>query len=120
TTPQVYNFNTQAVVVTKPVVAITAPTASAIAINLGSAINFVASVGLSAADATTISSVAFSLDGQSLNATNSSGTYTAVWTPVANQFSLSHTLTVTATASNGTTDSKTYSFTLTCSGANCP
>ncbi|MFH7014552.1 glycosyl hydrolase family 18 protein, partial [Flavobacterium sp. FlaQc-52] len=120
TTPQVYNFNTQAVVVTKPVVAITAPTASAIAINLGAAINFVASVGLSAADATTISSVAFSLDGQSLNATNSSGTYTAVWTPVANQFSLSHTLTVTTTASNGTTDSKTYSFTLTCSGANCP
>ncbi|MRX70518.1 chitinase family 18 [Flavobacterium resistens] len=120
TTPTVYNFNRQAVVATKPVVAITAPTASTIAINLGSSINFVASVGLSAADATTISSVAFSLDGQSLSATNSSGTYTAVWTPVANQFSLSHTLTVTATASNGTTDSKTYSFTLTCSGANCP
>ncbi|MEN2402186.1 T9SS-translocated chitinase ChiA [Flavobacterium sp. MC2016-06] len=120
TTSQVYNFNTQAVVVTKPVVAITAPTASAIAINLGTAINFVASVGLSAADATTISSVVFSLDGQSLSATNSSGTYTAIWTPVANQFSLSHTLTVTATASNGTTDAKTYSFTLNCSGANCP
>lgn len=120
TTPQVYNFNTQTVVVTKPVVAITAPTASAIAINLGSAINFVASVGLSAVDATTISSVVFSLDGQSLSATNSSGTYTASWTPVANQFSLSHTLTVTATASNGTTDSKTYSFTLNCSGTNCP
>ncbi|MBF4518390.1 T9SS-translocated chitinase ChiA [Flavobacterium sp. ANB] len=120
TTPTVYNFNRQAVVATKPVVAITAPTASTIAINLGSSINFVASVGLSAADATTISSVVFSLDGQSLSATNSSGTYTSVWTPVANQFSLSHTLTVTATASNGTTDSKTYSFTLTCSGANCP
>ena len=120
TTPTVYNFNRQAVVATKPVVTITAPTASAIAINLGSAINFVASVGLSAADATTISSVVFSLDGQSLSATNSSGTYTAVWTPAANQFSLPHTLTVTATASNGTTDSKTYSFTLTCSGANCP
>ena len=120
TTPQVYNFNTQTVVVTKPVVAITAPTASAIAINLGSAINFVASVGLSAVDATTISSVVFSLDGQNLSATNSSGTYTASWTPVANQFSLSHTLTVTATASNGTTDSKTYSFTLNCSGTNCP
>ena len=120
TTPTVYNFNRQAVVATKPVVAITAPTASAIAINLGSAINFVASVGLSAADATTISSVVFSLDGQSLSATNSSGTYTAIWTPAANQFSLSHTLTVTATASNGTTESKTYSFTLTCSGANCP
>lgn len=120
TTPTVYNFNTQTTVVTKPVVAITAPTASAIAINLGSAINFVASVGLSAADATTISSVVFSLDGQSISATNSSGTYTASWTPVANQFGVSHTLTVTATASNGTTDSKTYSFTLTCSGANCP
>lgn len=120
TTPQVYNFNTQTVVVTKPVVAITAPTASAIAINLGAAINFVASVGLSAADATTISSVVFSLDGQSISATNSSGTYTAIWTPVANQFSASHTLTVTATASNGTTDAKTYSFTLSCSGANCP
>jgi len=120
TTPTIYNFNRQAVVATKPVVAITAPTASAIAINLGSAINFVASVGLSASDATTISSVVFSLDGQSLSATNSSGTYTAVWTPVGNQFSLSHTLTVTATASNGTTDSKTYSFTLNCSGANCP
>ncbi|WP_125722858.1 T9SS-translocated chitinase ChiA [Flavobacterium ustbae] len=120
TTPTVYNFNRQAVVETKPVVAITAPTASAIAINLGSSINFVASVGLSAADATTISSVVFSLDGQNLSATNSSGTYTSVWTPVANQFSLSHTLTVTATASNGTTDSKTYSFTLNCSGANCP
>ncbi|PKB18936.1 glycosyl hydrolase family 18 protein [Flavobacterium sp. 5] len=120
TTPQVYNFNTQTAVVTKPVVAITAPTASAIAINLGSAINFVASVGLSATDATTISSVVFSLDGQNLSATNSSGTYTAIWTPVANQFSLSHTLTVTATASNGTTDAKTYSFTLNCSGANCP
>ncbi|MBE8726538.1 T9SS-translocated chitinase ChiA [Flavobacterium hungaricum] len=120
TTPTVYNFNRQAVVATKPVVAITAPTASAIAINLGSSINFVASVGLSAADATTISSVVFSLDGQSLSAANSSGTYTAVWTPAANQFALPHTLTVTATASNGTTDSKTYSFTLTCSGANCP
>jgi GH18 family chitinase len=120
TTPTVYNFNRQAVVATKPVVTITAPTASTIAINLGSAINFVASVGLSAADATTISSVVFSLDGQSLSATNSSGTYTAIWTPAANQFSLSHTLTVTATASNGTTESKTYSFTLTCSGANCP
>ncbi|MEN2413389.1 T9SS-translocated chitinase ChiA [Flavobacterium mesophilum] len=120
TTPTIYNFNRQAVVATKPVVTITAPTASAIAINLGSAINFVASVGLSASDATTISSVVFSLDGQSLSATNSSGTYTAVWTPVGNQFSLSHTLTVTATASNGTTDSKTYSFTLNCSGANCP
>jgi len=120
TTPTVYNFNRQAVVATKPVVTITAPTASAIAINLGSAINFVASVGLSAADATTISSVVFSLDGQSLSAANSSGTYTAIWTPVANQFSLSHTLTVTATASNGTTEAKTYSFTLTCSGANCP
>ncbi|MFD1602276.1 T9SS-translocated chitinase ChiA [Flavobacterium artemisiae] len=120
TTPTVYNFNRQAVVATKPVVTITAPTASTIAINLGSAINFVASVGLSAADATTISSVVFSLDGQTLSASNSSGTYTAVWTPTANQFSLSHTLTVTATASNGTTDSKTYSFTLTCSGANCP
>ncbi|WP_294962141.1 T9SS-translocated chitinase ChiA [uncultured Flavobacterium sp.] len=120
TTPTVYNFNTQTTVVTKPVVAITAPTASAIAINLGSSINFVASVGLSAADATTISSVVFSLDGQTISATNSSGTYTATWTPVANQFSQSHTLTVTATASNGTTDSKTYSFTLTCSGANCP
>jgi GH18 family chitinase len=120
TTPTVYNFNRQAVVATKPVVTITAPTASAIAINLGSAINFIASVGLSAADATTISSVVFSLDGQSLSAANSSGTYTAIWTPVANQFSLSHTLTVTATASNGTTEAKTYSFTLTCSGANCP
>lgn len=120
TTPTVYNFNRQAVVATKPVVTITAPTASAIAINLGSAINFVASVGLSAADATTISSVVFSLDGQSLSATNSSGTYTAIWTPAANQFSLSHALTVTATASNGTTEAKTYSFTLSCSGANCP
>ncbi|QGK73110.1 T9SS-translocated chitinase ChiA [Flavobacterium sp. SLB02] len=120
TTPTVYDFNRQAVVATKPVVTITAPTASAIAINLGSAINFVASVGLSAADATTISSVVFSLDGQSLSATNSSGTYTAIWTPAANQFGVSHTLTVTATASNGTTDSKTYSFTLSCSGANCP
>ncbi|GIQ60720.1 hypothetical protein Flavo103_38560 [Flavobacterium collinsii] len=120
TTPQVYNFNTQAVVVTKPVVTITAPTAPTIAINLGSAINFVATVGLSAADATTISSVSFSLNGQSLSATNSSGTYTAIWTPVANQFSLSHTLTVTATASNGTTDTKIYNFALNCSGANCP
>ncbi|CAA9202294.1 T9SS-translocated chitinase ChiA [Flavobacterium collinsii] len=120
TTPQVYNFNTQAVVVTKPVVTITAPTAPTIAINLGSAINFVATVGLSAADATTISSVSFSLNGQSLSATNSSGTYTAIWTPVANQFSVSHTLTVTATASNGTTDTKTYNFALNCSGANCP
>lgn len=120
TAPTVYNFNTQTVVVTKPMVTITAPTASSIAINLGSAINFVASVGLSATDATTISSVVFSLDGQSLSATNSSGTYTAIWTPVANQFSLTHTLTVTATASNGTTDAKTYSFTLNCSGANCP
>ena len=99
---------------------ITAPTTSTIAINLGSAVNFVATVGLSAADATTISSVVFSLDGQSLSASNSSGTYTAIWTPAANQFSLSHTLTVTATASNGTTDSKTYSFTLNCSGTNCP
>lgn len=120
TTPTIYNFNTQTTVVTKPVVAITAPTASAIAINLGSSINFVATVGLSAADATTISSVVFSLDGQTISATNSSGTYTSVWTPVANQFGVSHTLTVTATASNGTTDSKNYSFTLTCSGANCP
>ncbi|KRB58175.1 T9SS-translocated chitinase ChiA [Flavobacterium sp. Root186] len=120
TTPTVYNFNRQAVVATKPVVTITAPTASVIAINLGSAINFVATVGLSAADATTISSVVFSLDGQSLTASNSSGIYTAAWTPAANQFSLSHTLTVTATASNGTTESKTYSFTLTCSGSNCP
>ncbi|AOC96124.1 Chitinase A1 precursor [Flavobacterium anhuiense] len=120
TTPTIYNFNTQTTVVTKPVVAITAPTASSIAINLGSSINFVASVGLSAADATTISSVVFSLDGQTISATNSSGTYTSVWTPVANQFGVSHTLTVTATASNGQTDSKTYSFTLTCSGANCP
>lgn len=120
TTPTIYNFNTQTTVVTKPVVAITAPTASSIAINLGSSINFVASVGLSAADATTISSVVFSLDGQTISATNSSGTYTSVWTPAANQFGVSHTLTVTATASNGTTDSKTYSFTLTCSGANCP
>ena len=120
TAPTVYNFNTQTAVVTKPVVTITAPTASTIAINLGSAINFVASVGLSATDATTISSVVFSLDGQSLSATNSSGTYTAIWTPEANQFSLTHILIVTATASNGTTDSKTYSFTLNCSGANCP
>jgi len=120
TTATTYNFNRQAVVATKPVVTITAPTASAIAINLGSSINFVATVGLSAADATTISSVVFSLDGQSLSATNASGTYTSVWTPAANQFSLPHTLTVTATASNGTTESKTYSFTLTCSGANCP
>ncbi|WP_173969671.1 T9SS-translocated chitinase ChiA [Flavobacterium bizetiae] len=120
TAPTIYDFNRQAVVATKPVVTITAPTASAIAINLGSAINFVASVALSAADATTISSVVFSLDGQSLSATNSSGTYTSVWTPAANQFGVSHTLTVTATASNGTTDSKTYSFTLSCSGANCP
>ncbi|MDX6182696.1 glycosyl hydrolase family 18 protein [Flavobacterium sp. Fl-77] len=120
TAPQVFNFNTQSVVATKPVVTITAPTTSAIAINLGSAVNFAASVGLTASDATTISSVVFSLDGQSLSATNSSGTYTAIWTPAANQFSLSHTLTVTATASNGTTDSKTYSFTLNCSGANCP
>ncbi len=120
TMPTVYNFNRQAVVATKPVVNITAPTASSIAINLGSSINFVASVGLSAADATTISSVVFSLDGQTLSATNSSATYTSTWTPAANQFSASHTLTVTATASNGTTESKTYSFTLTCSGANCP
>lgn len=120
TTPTVYNFNRQAVVATKPVVTITAPTASAIAINLGSAINFVATVGLSAADATTISSVVFSLDGQTISASNSSGTYTAAWTPAANQFGVSHTLTVTATASNGTTESKTYSFTLTCSGSNCP
>ncbi|WP_406843987.1 T9SS-translocated chitinase ChiA [Flavobacterium soyae] len=120
TTPTVYNFNRQAVVATKPVVTITAPTASAIAINLGSAINFVATVGLSAADATTISSVVFSLDGQTISASNSSGTYTSTWTPAANQFGVSHTLTVTATASNGTTESKTYSFTLTCSGSNCP
>jgi GH18 family chitinase len=120
TSPQVFNFNTQTVVATTPVVAITAPTASAISLNLGSAVNFVASVGLSASDATTISSVVFSLDGQNLSTANSSGNYTASWTPVANQFSGSHTLTVTATASNGTTDVKTYSFTLNCSGANCP
>jgi GH18 family chitinase len=120
TSPQVFNFNTQSVVATTPVVTITAPTAPAISLNLGTAVNFAASVGLSASDATAISSVVFSLDGQSLNVTNSSGNYNASWTPVANQFGVSHTLTVTATASNGTTAAKTYSFTLTCSGANCP
>jgi GH18 family chitinase len=120
TSPQVFNFNTQTVVATTPVVTITAPTTPAISLNLGAVVNFVASVGLSASDATTISSVVFNVDGQSLSATNSSGNYTANWTPVATQFSGSHTLTVTATASNGTTDAKTYSFTLNCSGANCP
>ncbi|PXY46303.1 glycosyl hydrolase family 18 protein [Flavobacterium hydrophilum] len=120
TSPQVFNFNTQTVVATTPVVTITAPTSSAISLNLGTAVNFAASVGLSASDATTISSVVFSLDDQNLSVTNAAGNYNASWTPVASQFSASHTLTVTATASNGTTDSKTYSFTLSCSGANCP
>lgn len=120
TSPQVFNFNTQTVVTTTPVVAITAPTSSAISLNLGSAVNFAASIGLSASDATTISSVVFNLDGQNLSVTNTSGNYNASWTPVASQFSASHTLTVTATASNGTTAAKTYSFTLNCAGTNCP
>jgi len=120
TSPQVFNFNTQTVVATTPVVAITAPTSSAISLNLGSAVNFTASVGLSASDSTTISSVVFNLDGQNLSITNAAGNYNASWTPVASQFSASHTLTVTATASNGTTAAKTYSFTLNCAGTNCP
>ena len=120
-TPQVFNFNTETVTnTTTPVVSITAPTTPSISLNLGTAINFLANVGLSANDATTISSVIFSLDGQNLTASNTAGNYSASWTPVANQFASSHTLTVTATASNGTTNTKTYTFTLNCSGPNCP
>jgi chitinase len=120
TAPKVFNFNTQAVVNTTPVVTITAPTATSISLNPGSAYSLSASVGLSNADATTISSVVFAIDGQSVASTGSSGNYTASWTPVTSQFGASHTLTVTATASNGTTDVKTTTFTLNCSGANCP
>ncbi|WP_445457629.1 glycosyl hydrolase family 18 protein [Flavobacterium sp. HNIBRBA15423] len=120
TTPQTFNFNTQSVVATAPVVTITAPTSPTVSLNLGEAINFVANVGLSNNDGTTISSVVFSLDGQNLSSINSSSNYNASWTPVANQFSGNHVLTVTATASNGTTDTKTYNFTLTCLGSNCP
>uniref|UniRef100_UPI0010316554 glycosyl hydrolase family 18 protein n=1 Tax=Flavobacterium sp. J27 TaxID=2060419 RepID=UPI0010316554 len=85
-----------------------------------SAVDFVANVGLSANDGTTITAVVFNLDGQNLSVSNSSSTYNASWTPTANQFSGNHVLKVTATASNGTTDEKTYNFTLTCSGSNCP
>ncbi|VXB98595.1 Glycoside hydrolase [Flavobacterium sp. 9AF] len=120
TSPQTFNFNTQTVVNTTPVVNITAPTSSTVSLNLGSAVNFVANVGLSANDGTTITSVVFNLDGQNLTVSNSSSTYNASWTPTASQFSGSHVLKVTATASNGTTDEKTYNFTLTCSGSNCP
>jgi len=120
TTPQTFNFNTQSVVATAPVVTIAAPTSPTVSLNLGEAINFVANVGLSNNDGTTISSVVFSLDGQNLSSTNSSSNYNASWTPVANQFSGNHVLTVTATASNGTIDTETYNFVLTCSGSNCP
>jgi len=120
TSPQVFNFNTQAVVATNPVVTITAPTTSSIALNPGNAYNLTASVGLSNADATTITSVVFNIDGQNITPTNATGNYTASWTPTASQFGASHTLTVTATASNGTTAFKTVTFTLNCSGTNCP
>ena len=120
TSPQVFNFNTQTVVNTTPIISITAPTTPSVVLNLGAAVNFLANVGLSANDGTTIASVVFNLDGQNLTASNTSGNYTATWTPVANQFSTNHTLTVTATASNGTIDTKIYSFDLICSGTNCP
>ena len=120
TSPQTFNFNTQTVVNTTPVVSITAPTSSNVAVNLGNAVNFAANIGLSANDGTTITAVVFTIDGQNVTVSNAASSYTASWTPTANQFSGNHVLKVVATASNGTTDEKTHNFTLTCSGSNCP
>ncbi len=122
TTPQTFNFNTQTVVNVTPVVAITAPTASNISINLGAAITFTATADLSlSGTSTTLTSVVFKIDGQNITATNTSGNiYTASWIPAANQFQVNHELIVTATASNNSTANASYKFSLTCAGANCP
>ncbi len=70
-----------------------------------------------------ITSVNFSIDGQSITNSNTSGsTYasTSNWQPTPSDFYQQHTFSVTATSSNNATTTESFDFYLDCSGVNCP
>ncbi|WP_308709562.1 glycosyl hydrolase family 18 protein [Marinoscillum pacificum] len=61
-----------------------------------------------ASDDGSITSVVFDVNGQTINASGSDGTYTASWTPTSDG---SYTITVTATDNEGNTDSEQVTIT---------
>ncbi|WP_299885924.1 glycosyl hydrolase family 18 protein [uncultured Lacinutrix sp.] len=112
-----YNFNSQPV---SPEITINQPNQSTVTIAPGASVNLEAMIGLTFNDGTTINTVTFDVDGTTITNTNVNDIYTGVWTPINSDFGNTHTLTVTALDSNGTSVTETFSFTLICSGINCP
>ncbi|QTE23969.1 glycosyl hydrolase family 18 protein [Polaribacter cellanae] len=113
-----YNFNSQPVA---PEVTIKQPNQSTINIAPGATVNLEALVGLTFNDGTTsISSVAFEVDGVAVANTNTNDVYSAVWTPGNSDIGNSHVFKVTAEDSNGVSVNETFNFNLVCAGANCP
>ncbi|MDC1324846.1 glycosyl hydrolase family 18 protein, partial [Flavobacteriaceae bacterium] len=117
-TPQEINFNSQPVT---PQVTITTPSQSNVSINYGDSVSLEALVDLTYDDgSTTLSSVIFDIDGTTISNSNTDSNYTATWLPTDSDFGTSHTFTVTAESSNGESATKTFDFTLECTGTNCP
>ena len=118
TMPQEYNFNSQLVT---PEITINDPNTASITNTYGQDMDLEALVELSFDDGkTTLSSVSFKIDGAVVATTDSAGVYSGSWSPADADYNTSHTFLVEAESSNSKKASKSFDFTLSCTGANCP
>ena len=118
TAAQEYNFNSQQAT---PEITINNPNTASVTNTYGQNIDLEALVQLSFDDGTTtLSSVSFKMDGAVVATTNSAGVYSGSWSPADADYNTSHTFLVEAESSNSKTASKSFDFTLSCTGANCP
>ena len=117
--PTQFDFNTQ---IPAPKITFNAPSQSNVTISNGDSVSLEALVALTFDDgsSTTISSVEFKLDEEVVSNTQEQDTYSGTWVPSDSDFGTSHAFTVLAQSSNGESATKTFDFTLECTGTNCP
>lgn len=116
--PQEYNFNSQ---LATPEITINSPNTPTLTNTYGQDIDLEALVNLSFDDgSTTLSSVSFKMDGVVVATTNNAGVYSGTWSPADADYNTPHTFLVEAVSSNSKTASKSFDFSLSCTGASCP
>lgn len=104
-----YDFNTQTSI---PTIGFTSPLISASA-SSGGSVPLAATVALNYNDgSSTLSSVAFAVDGATVSSTNSGSAYSGNWSVSASDFNAEHIFKVTAMSSSGYTVSDSIFFSL--------
>ncbi|CAL2080523.1 T9SS type A sorting domain-containing protein [Tenacibaculum sp. 190524A02b] len=119
TSPKTFDFNSQEV---KPAITINNPNNALTSIDYGTALALNATVKLSFDNGSdNISSVVFKVNGTTVTTSNAGNdVYTGSWSPTDADYGVEHTFSVVAEASNGSTLTKDFKFTLGCNGSGCP